>query len=38
MGTPVQALDYATPVSLLATGKGREAVMVVLGRLEHGVL
>jgi putative toxin-antitoxin system antitoxin component (TIGR02293 family) len=38
MGTPVQALDYSTPVSLLGTRKGREAVMVVLGRLEHGVL
>jgi putative toxin-antitoxin system antitoxin component (TIGR02293 family) len=38
MGTPVRALDYATPVSLLGTREGRKAVMVVLGRLEHGVL
>jgi len=38
MGTPVQALDYATPVSLLGNSKGRRAVLTVLGRLEHGVL
>ncbi len=38
MGTPVRDLDYATPVSLLATAKGRAAVLVVLGRLEHGVM
>jgi hypothetical protein len=38
MGTPVRALDYATPVSLLGTREGRQAVITVLGRLEHGVL
>src|SRR5271155_5876160 len=38
MGTPVRALDYSTPVSLLGTRKGRLAVIAVLGRLEHGVL
>jgi hypothetical protein len=38
MGTPVRALDYSTPVSLLGTRKGRRAVVDVLGRLEHGVL
>lgn len=38
MGTPVRALEYATPVSLLGSRKGRQAVMTVLGRLEHGVL
>jgi putative toxin-antitoxin system antitoxin component (TIGR02293 family) len=38
MGTPVRALDYATPVSLLSTRKGRQTVIEVLGRLEHGVL
>jgi putative toxin-antitoxin system antitoxin component (TIGR02293 family) len=38
MGTPVRDLDYATPVSLLPTAKGRVAVLVVLGRLEHGVM
>ena len=38
MGTPVQALDYATPASLMGSRKGRQAVITVLGRLEHGVL
>jgi putative toxin-antitoxin system antitoxin component (TIGR02293 family) len=38
MGTPVRDLDYATPVSLLGTRQGRQAVITVLGRLEHGVL
>ena len=38
MGTPIRVLNYATPVSLLHTRKGREAVLSVLGRLEHGVL
>jgi len=38
MGTPVRALDYATPISLLGTRDGRRAVITVLGRLEHGVL
>ena len=38
LGTPVRALDYATPVSLLHLPEGREAVLAVLGRLEHGVL
>lgn len=37
LGTPVRALDYATPVSLLHDPKGREAVLTVLGRLEHGI-
>jgi hypothetical protein len=38
LGTPVRALDYATPVSLLHDAAGRDAVLTVLGRLEHGVL
>ncbi|MGD0734734.1 MAG: MbcA/ParS/Xre antitoxin family protein [Terracidiphilus sp.] len=38
LGTPVRDLDYATPISLLHDAKGREAVLSVLGRLEHGVL
>jgi len=38
MGTPIRALDYATPISLLHDAKGYEAVRAVLGRLEHGVL
>ncbi len=37
MGTPVRALEYATPVSLLATPEGRAVVFRVLGRLEHGI-
>jgi putative toxin-antitoxin system antitoxin component (TIGR02293 family) len=38
MGTPVRALEYSTPISLLGTRKGRQAVIATLGRLEHGVL
>jgi putative toxin-antitoxin system antitoxin component (TIGR02293 family) len=38
MGTPVRALEYATPISLVDTAKGRRAVIDVLGRIEHGVL
>lgn len=38
MGTPVRALDYATPISLLNNQVRLEAVKRVLGRLEHGVL
>ena len=38
MGTPVQALNYATPVSLLGSKKGRDAILATLHNLEHGVL
>lgn len=38
MGTPVRLLGYATPVSLLATAKGRDSLLNILGKLEHGVL
>jgi putative toxin-antitoxin system antitoxin component (TIGR02293 family) len=38
LGTPVRALNYATPISLLHDSEGRDAVLSVLGRLEHGVL
>lgn len=38
MGTPVQALNYATPVSLLGSKKGRNAILATLHNLEHGVL
>ena len=38
LGTPVRALNYATPISLLHDSKGREDVLSVLGRLEHGIL
>ena len=37
LGTPVRALDYATPVSLLGTRKGSARVHDVLGQMEHGV-
>jgi putative toxin-antitoxin system antitoxin component (TIGR02293 family) len=38
LGTPVRALNYSTPISLLHDPKGREDVLTALGRLEHGVL
>ena len=38
MGTPVRALGYATPISLVGTRSGRDAIFTVLSRLEHGVL
>ena len=38
MGTPIRALDYATPISLIATAPGRKSVLSVLDKLEHGVL
>jgi hypothetical protein len=37
MGTPVRALNYATPISLLGSVEGPQAVLTVLGRLEHGI-
>ena len=37
LGTPVQALDYATPISLLGTTEGMERVIAALTQLEHGV-
>jgi hypothetical protein len=38
LGTPVRALNYATPISLVHDSEGRDAVFTVLGRLEQGVL
>lgn len=38
IGTPVPALDFATPISLLATSKGKDRVLATLDNLEHGVL
>lgn len=38
LGTPVRALNFATPVSLLTNAQGKEAVEIVLTKLEHGVL
>jgi putative toxin-antitoxin system antitoxin component (TIGR02293 family) len=37
LGTPIRALDYATPISLLGTSEGATRVEDVLGRMEHGV-
>lgn len=37
LGTPVRALDFATPISMLGTKEGVEKVMDVLGQMEHGV-
>ena len=37
LGTPIRALDYATPISLLSEPKGRFAVLRVLNKIEHGV-
>lgn len=38
MGTPVRALNYATPISLLVDDAGEREVIAVLENLEHGVL
>jgi uncharacterized protein (DUF2384 family) len=38
LGTPVRALDYATPISRLHDPAGKEQVLEVLTQLEHGVL
>ena len=38
LGTPVRALGFSTPISLLHDPHGREEVLTVLGRLEHGIL
>jgi putative toxin-antitoxin system antitoxin component (TIGR02293 family) len=37
MGTPIRALDFATPISLLSTKKGAQRVNDVLGQMEHGI-
>jgi len=37
LGTPVRALDYATPISLLGTSEGLTRVADVLGQMEHGI-
>jgi putative toxin-antitoxin system antitoxin component (TIGR02293 family) len=38
LGTPMPALEYATPISLLENSEGQAAVLNVLTKLEHGVL
>lgn len=37
LGTPVRALNYATPISLLGTPEGLTRVADVLGQMEHGI-
>lgn len=37
LGTPVAALDYATPISCLGTHHGAVRVNDVLTQIEHGV-
>ena len=37
LGTPVAALDYATPISCLGTPQGAMRVSDVLTQIEHGV-
>jgi putative toxin-antitoxin system antitoxin component (TIGR02293 family) len=37
LGTPVAALDYATPISCLSTQQGVMRVNDVLTQIEHGV-
>jgi putative toxin-antitoxin system antitoxin component (TIGR02293 family) len=38
LGTPIRALDYATPIALLHEVREAERVLAVLTQLEHGVL
>lgn len=37
LGTPVRALNFAPPISLLATSDGAKRVVDVLGQMEHGI-
>jgi uncharacterized protein (DUF2384 family) len=37
LGTPVRALDFATPISMMATSSGKKRVLDVLGQMEDGV-
>ena len=37
MGTPIRALGYSAPISMLNTVQGEQAVLTILGRLEHGI-
>jgi hypothetical protein len=38
LGTPIRALDNATPISRLHNPTGKDEVLAVLEQLEHGVL
>ena len=37
LGAPVRGLDFATPISLLATAEGQMRVNDILGQMEHGI-
>ncbi len=37
LGTPVRALDYATPISISGTKEGIDRVNHVLGQMEYGI-
>jgi putative toxin-antitoxin system antitoxin component (TIGR02293 family) len=37
LGTPVRALNFATPIALVGTEEGAQRVRTVLGQMEHGV-
>lgn len=37
LGTPVRALNFASPISLLGTSAGARRVIDVLGQMERGV-
>jgi hypothetical protein len=37
LGTPVRALDFATPISLVGSEKGLNRIKNVLGQMESGV-
>lgn len=37
LGSPVRALDFATPISILGSKEGVKRVNDVLGQMEHGV-
>jgi putative toxin-antitoxin system antitoxin component (TIGR02293 family) len=38
LGTPVRALGYTTPISLLSGPQGKFSVLATLARLEHGIM
>jgi uncharacterized protein (DUF2384 family) len=37
LGTPIRALNFATPLSISATKEGKERVNHVLGQMEYGI-
>jgi putative toxin-antitoxin system antitoxin component (TIGR02293 family) len=37
LGAPVRGLDFATPISLLATEEGQLRVNDILSQMEHGI-